>query len=82
MPSGSTPSGNLDGVEPDGKGGYYVTDSFAGKLLEIDKEGAVRVVLEGFKGPADFAYLSDKTLLILPRIGENTVTAYDLSKIR
>jgi DNA-binding beta-propeller fold protein YncE len=76
------PTGNLDGVEPDGKGGYYITDSFAGKLLQIDKEGAVRTVLEGFKGPGDFAYLPDKTLLILPRFGENTVTAYDLSKIR
>lgn len=76
------PTGNLDGIELDGKGGYIVTDWLAGKVLHIDKAGTVKTILEGFKGAADHAYLADKTLLILPRMQENALTAYDLSKIK
>jgi len=76
------PTGNLDGVELDGKGGYVITDWKAGKVLHVTKDGETKTILEGFQGAADHAYLADKNLVILPRMVENTVTAYDLSKLK
>ena len=34
-----TPAGNLDGVEPDGKGGYFVTDWMSGGLFRFTADG-------------------------------------------
>ncbi len=76
------PTGNLDGLELDGHGGYILTDWIAGKVLKVSKDGEVKTLLDGFKGAADIAYLPEKHLLILPRMVENTVTAYDLTKIK
>jgi sugar lactone lactonase YvrE len=76
------PIGNIDGVEVDGIGGYILTDWVAGKVLHVDKDGNVRTMLEGFKGAADHAYLPEKNLLILPRMLENSVSAYELGKVK
>ncbi|MCE9529740.1 MAG: SMP-30/gluconolactonase/LRE family protein [Planctomycetes bacterium] len=76
------PTGNLDGIELDGKGGYIVTDWKAGKVLHIGKDGETKTLIEGFQGAADHAFLPAKNLLIQPRMVENTVTAYDLSKLK
>lgn len=76
------PTGNLDGVELDGRGGYFVTDWVAGVLFHISSRGVTRKVLELPKGTADIAYIVEKKLLILPQMLENTVTAYDMSKFK
>jgi len=75
------PTGNLDGVEVDGKGGYIVTDWMVGKVFRIAGDGATETLLELEQGTADLAYLADKGALILPRMSENKITAYDLSKL-
>ncbi|WP_372366758.1 SMP-30/gluconolactonase/LRE family protein [Candidatus Uabimicrobium sp. HlEnr_7] len=74
------PLGNLDGLELDVDGNYLVSDWIAGKVFRIQKDGKVKVLLYGFKGSADLGYIPEKQLLILPRMKENAVTAYDLSK--
>ncbi|MFP6855870.1 MAG: SMP-30/gluconolactonase/LRE family protein [Roseibacillus sp.] len=76
------PTGNLDGVELDGRGGYFVTDWSAGTVFHITSKGAVTSILDLPKGTADLAYLPKKKLLILPRMMENTVTAYDLTNFK
>ena len=73
------PTGNLDGIELDGHGGYVVTDWPAGKVLRIGADGATTTLLELAQGAADHAYLPSQSLLILPRMMENMVVAYDLS---
>ena len=75
------PTGNLDGVEVDGKGGFIVTDWIAGKVLHIDPKGRTRQIMTLPKGTADHAFLTDKKWLILPEMLEGRLTAYDLSKI-
>ena len=75
------PTGNLDGVEVDGKGGFIVTDWMVGKVSQIARDGATKTLLELERGTADLAYLADKSTLILPRMTENKITAYDLSKL-
>lgn len=75
------PTGNLDGVESDGQGGYIVTDWLAGKVMHISAKGETTEVAAFEKGTADHAYLPAKKLLILPHMMENKVIAYDLSKL-
>ncbi len=81
-PITDTPEGNLDGLEQDGKGGYFVSDWVAGKIFHITDKGAVTPVMSLPKGTADLAYLPDKKLLILPRMLEHKVTAYDFSEFK
>jgi len=40
------PLGNLDGVESDGAGGYYVTDWMAGILFYFDADGNAQINLK------------------------------------
>jgi sugar lactone lactonase YvrE len=74
------PTGNLDGVESDGAGGFVVTDWIAGRVMHITAAGKSRVLATFPKGAADHAYLPDKKWLILPEMLENRISAFDLSK--
>lgn len=78
-PITKAPTGNLDGIELDGRGGYVVTDWAAGKVFHISAAGEARVVGQFAKGAADHAYLPKEKLLILPQMMENRVVAYELA---
>ena len=73
------PTGNLDGLESDGKGGYIVSDWMAGKIYQISSNGETRMVRQFKQGAADLAYLPASRTLIVPHMLENRVQAYDLS---
>ncbi|MCB1808684.1 MAG: SMP-30/gluconolactonase/LRE family protein [Candidatus Competibacteraceae bacterium] len=71
-----TPAGNLDGVESDGNGNYYVTDWMNGKLLLIDTSGNVTELLVLGQGSADLGVIPDQGLLLIPMMMNNTLHAY------
>lgn len=73
------PTGNLDGLESDGAGGYIVSDWMAGKIFHIAGNGDTRLLKQFKQGTADLAYLPASRTLILPHMLENRVQAYDLS---
>lgn len=73
------PTGNLDGLESDGKGGYIVSDWVAGKIYAIAANGNTRLLRQFKQGTADIAYLPASRTLIVPHMLENRVQAYDLS---
>jgi sugar lactone lactonase YvrE len=75
------PVGNLDGVEPDGSGGYFVSDWNAGTVMHLPARGRQKLLIEGLKGAADLGIVPGRQLLIVPRMNENLVTAYDLKKL-
>jgi sugar lactone lactonase YvrE len=74
----ATPVGNLDGVESDGKGSYYVTDWMNGKLFHIDSSGNASELLSLGQGSADHEVILDKGLIIIPMMMNNTVQAYTI----
>ena len=79
---GSKPIGNLDGVESDGKGGYYVTDWSATKLYSVNKNGRAKMLKqlsEEGKGAADHEVILDKNLMIIPIMVENKLVALSLN---
>lgn len=70
------PVGNLDGVEPDGEGGYYVTDWVDGALYHFDAEGNHEQLLDLDQGSADIGVIPDQNLVLVPMMMDGTVVAY------
>lgn len=72
--------GNLDGVESDGQGNYYVTDWMAGKLFHIMPSGESMELLDLGQGSADHTILTDQGLIIIPLMTQNKVVAYKIGE--
>jgi sugar lactone lactonase YvrE len=73
------PSGNFDGLESDGSGGYIATDYLAGKLVRISPKGEVKVIRQFMQGTADIFFIPKTNTVIIPHMNENKVSAYDIS---
>lgn len=70
------PIGNLDGIEPDGEGGVFVTANPQGLLFDV-KPGKQAVEIGKLKpGAADFEYVPDRKLFVIPQMGESEIVAY------
>ncbi len=72
---GKKPIGNLDGVEADGSGSYYVTDWSAGALYKVSKNGRAKTLNTFAKGAADHEVILDKNLILVPIMTEGKVVA-------
>ncbi|KAF1694581.1 hypothetical protein CSC64_03985 [Pseudoxanthomonas koreensis] len=73
---GSEPIGHIDGIEPDGRGGWTVTDWTRGLLLHVDAGDTTTPLLTLSKGSADHLYLADRELLVVPMFFDNVVRAW------
>lgn len=71
-----TPIGNLDGLEPDGEGNYFVTDWMVGKLLHIAPSGISKTLISLEPGSADLTVLPHQNLVIIPIMLSNNIVAY------
>lgn len=72
------PFGNLDGLELFKGRDFLVSDWMAGKVYRITPSGKATLLLEGIKGAADIGYIAKTKVLIVPKMGENKVAAYQL----
>ncbi len=72
------PLANIDGLESDGKGRFLVTDWMKGGLLRVNPDGSSESLLTLKQGNADIYYLSDKRLVLIPMMLDNTIRAYQL----
>jgi len=68
-------NGNFDGVEPDGKGGYLVTDWVSGGLFQVAKDGKPTRLHPLTKGSADLGVGPDGIIMIQMMM-DGTVVAY------
>jgi hypothetical protein len=73
------PIGGIDGIEPDGQGGYLVTDVFGSRILHVSSSGTTRTILQLAAAGADFGYIGAQRLAIVPYLFGNNVAAYDLT---
>jgi len=76
------PLGNLDGVQPDGSGGYFVTDWVKGALWHVSREGTPTILFTMSPGLADLHFLPESQTLIVPEMLQNRITALDLGATR
>lgn len=74
------PLGHLDGLEKTAQGDFLVSDWVAGKVFQINPNGKSRLLLEGFKGSADLGWILNSSTLIVPRMAEDKLTAYQLPR--
>jgi len=74
--------GTPDGIEPDGRGGYIVADVGGGRLFHVSAGGAVRQIRQLDRQPADICFIASRSLLVVPHLGLNRVSAYDLSDLK
>jgi hypothetical protein len=70
------PVGNLDGLEPDGAGGWYLTDWIAGSLLHAEPDGRAGQLLDLPPGSADIGIMPAGSLVLVPMMNEGDVVAY------
>jgi sugar lactone lactonase YvrE len=75
-----TPVGNLDGVEADSTGHYFVTDWMDGRLLRISPSGHAETLLEFEQGSADHTVMPEKDLVVIPMMNTHEISAYHLSR--
>ncbi len=73
---GDQPICHIDGIEPDGRGSYTVTDWLTGDVLHVSADGKPTQIMSLGKGTADHTYLIEKQLLIIPQMMEHKVRAY------
>ncbi|HET9831021.1 MAG TPA: hypothetical protein VFP91_04915 [Vicinamibacterales bacterium] len=74
--------GTPDGLESDGRGGYITSDVGGGRLFHVSPTGEVQQIRTLDRQPADIAYVAARRLLVVPHLGLNRVSAYDLSDLR
>ncbi|MFW5426477.1 MAG: SMP-30/gluconolactonase/LRE family protein [Methylophagaceae bacterium] len=75
-----SPAGNLDGVETDGNGHYFVTDWMAGKLLHITSQGIAVTLLVIGQGSADHTVIHKQGLVIIPMMNSGNIVAYKIKE--
>lgn len=84
------PAGNLDGIESDGKGNFYISDWVSGniflttvtgiKLAEYDMAKILGV--KSTKGLADIEYMENKKEIWAPMMIDGTVLVFSVSEAR
>lgn len=74
-----TPLGGIDAIEPDGKGGYFLTDWGGGKIMHFTPEGGATIVLDQLgRGTADLDYVPEENMLFLPIMMSDQLVAYQV----
>ncbi len=72
------PIGNLYGIELLQPGVYLVTDWADGALYRVDQKGRAEMLIDLHQGSADFTYLPDKKIVLIPLMLDNSLAAYRL----
>jgi len=67
--------GGLDGIEPAGDGGVYVTDNGGGRLLKVMPGKAAEEIAKLKPGSADMEYVPDQKLFVIPQMQQSEVVA-------
>jgi sugar lactone lactonase YvrE len=72
------PIGTPDGLEPEGSGAYIVSDVGGGRIFHVAANGDVRQLRRLDRQPADICFIPSRGLLVVPHLGLNRVSAYEL----
>ena len=69
------PIGMLDGIELV-EGGVLVTDNGGGRLVFVGEDGTIREIGKTGPGSADFEYVPDQSLVVVPLLQDGEVVAF------
>ena len=74
---GTTPLGGLDAVEPDGQGGFFLSDWGGAVVMHFTPGDSARTLVEVSQGTADFDYVAESGMLYLPVMVAGRLIAYE-----
>ena len=69
---------NMDGISAYEKDKWLVSDFLKGEILLLNSKGKIEKSIKTKKGSADFYYVNEKKLLVVPLMMDNQVVAYKL----
>jgi hypothetical protein len=72
------PVGNLDGLEPDGAGGWFVSDWVSGGVFHAESDGKATELLDLNMGSADIGIIPAEKLLLVPMMNDGNLVAYKI----
>ena len=70
------PLGGIDAVEPDGQGGFFLSDWGAGTVSHFEAEGEVTQLKELSQGTADLEFVAETGMVFLPVMESNELIGY------
>ena len=70
---------NLDGIHKKSTSSWYVSDFKTGELLQINNNGKLEETYKLEPSAADFYYIDDKKMVIVPYLMSNKVVAYKVN---
>jgi sugar lactone lactonase YvrE len=70
--------GALDGLERNGRDGFYATDFNAGALYDIHKDGSFETLLDLKAGSADMDQFNNGHTVVIPQMLENEIEGYSV----
>jgi sugar lactone lactonase YvrE len=76
------PTVTIDGLRSDGKGSLLISD-YAGRLIRVSPEGKTELLLNTKSRQitlADFEYISEKNMVVIPTFTDNRVMMYKLTE--
>lgn len=76
---GNQPICHIDGLEPDGSGGYTVTDWLTGEVFHVSADGKPNPLMKLVQGSADHVYRVNVHQLVIPLMKDNVLRAYEWS---
>jgi len=71
--------GNMDGIERDEKGNYFVSNWRSGEIFYLRPNGEVKTLTKLDRGAADLVFTKEKKLLVVPVAFENKIVAYKVN---
>jgi hypothetical protein len=73
---GRVPVAHIDGLEPDGAGGYSVCDWQTGDVVHVSADGVPTPIMKLHQGSADHTYLIAQKELVIPLMLDGVLRAY------
>jgi hypothetical protein len=70
--------GNLDGLEPDGAGGWIVTDWIAGGVIHVASDGTAETLIDLAPGSADLEFLPEERFVVVPMMLDDAIVSHRL----
>ena len=72
------PLGGIDAVEPDGQGGFFLSDWGGGTVSHFDADGNVVLLKELTQGTADLEFVAESEMVFLPVMQSHQLIGYQV----
>ena len=80
IPQGDSPMGNIDGIKPDGSGGYFISEWGPGTVSHYHPDTGTHQLRELGQGAADLEYRIDAARLVVPVMQSHRLVGFSVAR--